>query len=90
MNKEERMIEVDLLQLARALWSKAVYIIIAALVFGILGYAGSKMLKTPIYQASARLIVNTQSGEVASKDRNSLAKELVDTYAVILRDRDIM
>ena len=90
MNKEERVIEVDLVQLIKAVWDKAVYILIAMLIFGIAGYAGSKFLKTPIYQATAKLIVNTQSvgSQDVSSDRVNSAKALVDTYAAVLCDRD--
>ena len=92
MNKEERVIELDLVRLVKALWSKAVYIVIIALIFGIAGFAGSKFLKTPIYQASAKLIVNTQSSDFqdVSSDRVNSAKALVDTYAIIIRDRDVL
>ncbi len=97
MNKEERIIEeriieLDLVQLAKALWGKAVYIVIIALIFGMAGFAGSKFLKTPIYQASAKLIVNTQSSDLSdvSNDRVNSAKALVDTYAIIIRDRDVI
>jgi len=92
MNKEERVIELDLVQLVKALWDKAVYIVIIALIFGIAGFAGSKFLRTPIYQASAKLIVNTQSADSqdVSNDRVNSAKALVDTYAIIIRDRDVL
>jgi len=92
MEKESREIEIDLLQLARALWGKAIYIVITTVVIGLLGFVGSKMFITPIYQASTKLIVNTQSGDKGnvSNDRLTSAKSLVDTYAVILRDRDVI
>lgn len=92
MNKEERVIELDLVQLVKALWDKAIYIVIVTLIFGVAGFAGSKLLKTPIYQASAKLIVSTQSGssQDVSNDRLNSAKNLVDTYAIIIRDRDVI
>ena len=92
MNKEERVIELDLIQLIKALWSKVTYILIVSLIFGIAGFAGSKFLKTPIYQATAKLIVNTQSTgtQDVSSDRVNSAKALVDTYADVLCDRDVI
>lgn len=92
MNKEERVFELDLVLLVKALWSKAVYILIVALIFGAAGFAGSKFLKTPIYQATAKLIVSTQSSgsQDVSNDRVNSAKALVDTYAAIIRDRDVI
>ena len=79
MNKEERVFEIDLVQLVKALWSKVIYILIVALIFGTAGFAGSKFLKTPIYQATAKLIVNTQatSSQDVSNDRVNAAKALV-------------
>lgn len=92
MNKEDRVIELDLLQLVRVLWEKGIYIVIATVVFGLLGFMGSKLLKTPIYQASAKMIVNTQAKDTqnVSSDRLNSAKNLVDTYAIIIRDRDVI
>ena len=92
MNKEDQMIEIDLIKLGKALWSKAVFVLIIALIFGCAGFAGSKFLKTPIYQATAKLIVSTQSvgSEDVSNDRVNSAKALVETYAVVIRDRDVI
>lgn len=92
MNKEERIFELDLVQLGKVLWSKAIYILIVALIFGAAGFAGSKYLKTPIYQATAKLIVSTQSSgsQDVSNDRVNSAKALVETYAIIIRDRDVI
>ena len=92
MNKEEHVIELDLIKIAKALWNKVVYILIITLIFGCAGFAGSKTLKTPIYQATAKLIVCTQSigSEDVSNDRVNSAKALVETYAVVIRDRDVI
>ncbi|MBR4017863.1 MAG: capsular biosynthesis protein [Oscillospiraceae bacterium] len=92
MNKEDRVFEVDLLQLFRVLIDNLKYIILATVVFGILGYFGSKLLLTPIYEADAKMIVNTSKNDdnkVTSDQLNS-AKNLVDTYAVIIRSRDVL
>ena len=92
MNKKDHVIELDLLQICRALWEKAIYIVIVTVVFGLIGFVGSKMLKTPVYQASAKLIVSTQTSgsQEVSNDRLTSAKNLVDTYAIIIRDRDVI
>lgn len=92
MNKEDNVMEIDLRKLGAALWSKAVYILIICLIFGCAGFVGSKYFRTPIYQASAKLIVSTQASDTenVSNDRVNSAKALVETYAVVLLDRDVI
>jgi capsular polysaccharide biosynthesis protein len=90
MEREER--EIDLLQLARVLWRDIRYIIAAALIMGLLGLMVSGLLMTPIYEASAKLIVNTRSSESEglTSDQMKSAKNLVETYAVIITSRDVL
>lgn len=92
MNKEDREFEIDLLQLGRALWGKAIYILLVAVIFGLLGFIGSKVFLTPIYQASAQMIVNTRVGDdqKVSNDQLNSAKSLVDTYAIVIRSRNVL
>lgn len=92
MNKEERGIEINLLQLLKKLLVNAKYIILVTCVFGALGFFGSKMFMKPVYQAGAKMIVNTrkdQSQNITNDNINS-ARNLVETYAVILRGRDVV
>lgn len=92
MIKEEREFEIDLLQLGRALLEKAVYIVIATVILGLLGFVGSTFLLKPVYQASAKMIVNTKTGDNqnVTNDQLNSAKNLVNTYAVIIRSRDVL
>jgi len=92
MNREEREFEIDLLRLFKLLWSKVLIIALVTVVFGVGGYIGSKLLLSPVYQANAKMIVNTQTGNTGdvSNDRLNSAKNLVDTYAIIIRDRDVI
>lgn len=92
MNRDDRDIEVDLLQLLRVLWAKARYILLVAVVFGILGAVWSTMFVTPIYEASAKMIVNTRKddSQYVTNDQLNSAKNLVDTYAIIIRSRDVL
>lgn len=92
MNQEDREIEIDLLQLGRALWEKAIYILLVAVIFGLLGFAGSKMFVTPVYQASAKMIVNNRKDDTqyVTNDQLNSAKSLVDTYAIIIRSRNVL
>lgn len=92
MNNESREIEIDLVQLIRALWQKAIYIVIVAVIFGILGMVASATLITPIYEASGKMIVNTRKDESTniSNDQLNSAKSLVETYAIVIRSRDVV
>jgi len=92
MNREERGIEIDLLQLAKRLLENAKYIILATVIFGILGYVGTVMFVTPVYQAGAKMIVNSRKDETLNitNDQLNSARNLVETYAVIIRGRDVL
>lgn len=92
MNKEEQGVEIDLMQIVRALLSNLKYIIVVTVLFGVLGYLGNTMLVTPIYEAGAKMIVNTRKDENqnVTNDQINSAKNLVNTYAVIIRSRDVL
>lgn len=92
MNKEEQGMEIDLMQIIRTLLGNLKYIILVTVLFGVLGYAGSTMLVTPIYEAGAKMIVNTRKDESqnVTNDQINSAKNLVDTYAIIIRSRDVL
>lgn len=90
MAKESR--ELDLWQLGRVLMKNAKYIIAAALILGILGLLFSAVFMTPVYEASAKMIVNTRNdeNENLTNDQLNSAKNLAYTYAVILTSRDVL
>ena len=92
MNKENREIEIDLLQLCKAILAKAKYIVLVTVIFGVCGFYGSKMLIEPVYEATVKIIVITQNNDAegVSNDRLNSAKSLVDTYAVIIKNRTLM
>ncbi len=92
MDREERGIEIDLLQIAKKLLENTRYIILVTVIFGILGYFGTVMFMTPVYQAGAKMIVNSRKDETINitNDQLNSARNLVDTYAVIIRGRDVL
>ena len=92
MNREAQGMEIDLMQIVRALLGNLKYIVLVTVLFGVLGYFGSKMLVTPIYEAGAKMIVNTRKDENqnVTNDQINSAKNLVNTYAVIIRSRDVL
>ena len=90
MIKDDR--ELDLWQLARVLRKNLKYIIAATLLLGLLGLLGSTLLMTPIYEAKTKMIVNTRvdKNENLTNDQLTSAKNLVDTYAVVITSRDVL
>ena len=90
MMKEER--EIDLLQMGRVLWKNVRYIVAVTLIVGFLGLLGSALLMTPIYEANAKMIVNTRNdqNENLTNDQLTSAKNLVSTYAIIITSRDVL
>ena len=92
MSKEEHGLEIDLFQLFGKFLENAKYIILTMLVLGLVGLLCGSMLIKPIYQASAKMIVNTRKDESqnVTNDQINSAKNLVETYAVIIRSRDVL
>lgn len=92
MDREEQGIEINLMQLIRKLLDSVKYFILVMIVFGLLGYIGSTYFITPIYEANAKLIVNSRKEETENitNDQLNSAKNLVGTYAVIIRGRDVL
>ena len=92
MNREENGIEINLMQIVDKLLENAKYIIVIMILFAILGFAGSSLFITPMYEASAKMIVNSRRDESVNvtKDQLNSSRDLVDTYAVIICGRDVV
>ena len=92
MKREEREVEIDLLQLILTLWANVKYIILVTFIAGLIGLIVSATLITPMYEASAKMIVNTRKDETqnVTNDQLNSAKSLVNTYAIIIRSRDVL
>lgn len=69
-----------------------ILIIAVGLVGGIATYCVCSFFVSPVYEASAKMIVNTrqdQTGNVTS-DQITSAQKLVDTYGIIIRSRKVL
>ena len=64
----------------------------ATIVFGIAGFFGTKYLITPQYEASVNMIVNTkqENTSAVSNDNITSAKNLVSTYAIIIKSNTVL
>lgn len=91
--KNEEELEIDLLQLAKALWRKAWALLIAALIGAGVFLGATLLFVTPTYKASVLMYVNSSDISVGgtkvsiSQGELSTAKSLIETYAVILKTR---
>lgn len=94
MNKiENEEMEIDLLQLMRALWRRAWAIVLVAAIFGAAALGGTAMFIKPLYKAEALMYVNSSNISVGgtkvsiSQSELTAAQTLVDTYIVIMNTR---
>lgn len=89
--KTNKVEEIDLLQLAKALWHWAWALILSMLVFGGAGFFYAYVLITPLYQSSALLYVNNSTLSVGNTSVSlsdlTASQSLVETYSVILKTR---
>ena len=94
INREED--EIDLLQLAAALWHRAWAIFLVMLIGGAIAFGVTQFLITPIYSSSAMLYVNNSSVSLGNTKVSitsgdlSAQEGLIDTYSVILKSRNTL
>lgn len=88
--------EVDLIQLASALWHRAWLIALMMLLAGVIAFCVTRFLVIPKYNASAMIYVNNSSvslgnTKVSITSSDLSAQEgLIDTYSVILKSRNTL
>lgn len=93
MNRNNEEYEIDLLKLFGKLWSKALVIILIALLFATAAFAVTLLFITPTYEASVSFYVNNSSFSLGSTSFSISASELsasnslVNTYVYILESR---
>ena len=83
---------IDLLEVLNAVRQHILAIILTTLVLAAAGFGVSKFLMTPMYQASALMIVNTRqdvNANVTSDQINSATK-LVSTYSIIIKSDTVL
>jgi len=87
----EEYMEIDLIQLAKALWRHIVIIVLVMILGGGAGFAMARYVIPAKYQASALLYVNNSSISMGSTSISlsdlSASQTLVDTYIAILKTR---
>ncbi len=93
MNNKNDEIEIDLLKLIKALWRRALVIILIALLGASIAFAYTAFLVTPTYEATTSFYVNNSSISIGSMSYSisggelNAASTLVNTYIYILKSR---
>ena len=93
MNREDDVIEIDLMAVLNVLKAKIKAIVAITLVCGLLALGITGIFITPTYKAETLLYVNNSSFSIGSTDVSisegdiQAAQSLVDTYIVILQTR---
>ena len=83
---------IDLMELARLLWAHVVQIVAAAVAAALICLLVCMFVLTPKYQASINMIVNTRqdSSSTFTSDNFNTAKNLISTYAVIIKGNTVL
>ncbi len=93
---EKEYLEIDVLQLFRALWKRFWLIVLSMVIAGGFLFWYSSFIIPPKYTASAMLYVNNSSISVGSASISisnqdlTAAQSLVKTYVVILKSRNVL
>ena len=91
---EQEYDTIDLRQLFEIVRRNLLLIVAVTVLFAAVGYLGTTFLITPQYEASAILIVNSREGQQlqgsVTNDSLNSAKQLVETYSVILKSDTVL
>ena len=83
---------IDLMEIAHLLWAHIVQIVAAAVAAALICLLVCMFALTPKYQASINMIVNTRQDTTTTftSDNFNSAKNLISTYAVIIKSNTVL
>lgn len=89
---QEEELEIDLKELFGNLLDNWILIAVTTVVAAVIGILGTQLLITPQYKASVNMIVNSRQDSTGSltNDNITSSKNLISTYAVILKSNIIL
>lgn len=92
MNQNRKENEyINLAEVFNAIIRHAAIVLLAGLICGIGGFLYSAFVVTPLYNASAMMIVNSgERNDYVTQDQLNSATTLVETYAVIITSDTVM
>lgn len=90
--QEQREKTISIQELYVLLKRYFLLIIAAGLIGGIVTYCICSFFVAPVYEASAKMIVNSRQEQTGSvtNDQITSAQKLVDTYAIIIRSQSVL
>lgn len=88
MNQEEE--EIDLVEIFYLLWNNFLKIILCLILGGGLAFAYSYFLVTPLYQATAKMYINSSSKSVVDISDLQISSQLKGDYKVLLTSRELL
>lgn len=92
MTQETKEKSISLQEMLILLKKHLIMIVAAGLIGGLLTFCVCSLFVAPVYEASAKMIVNArqeQTGTVTN-DQILSAQKLVDTYAIIIRSQSVL
>ena len=93
MENDERKkeIEIDLVPILKAIWSKLWLIVLVGVLVAAMAFVATKIFIKPTYRCGFTAYVNNQhSSESLSNQDISAGKQLVDTYVTVIRSNKIL
>ena len=91
---EQEYETIDLREIFLLIKKNIVWIVLSIVLGAVLGYIGTVLFMTPQYEASATMIVNSREDmaaqTVVTNDQIVSAKQLVETYSVILKSDTVL
>lgn len=91
MNQTRESIEIDLKRMVLVLWSNLWVILLVGFLVACLSYGYARFMITPSYSATTQLYVNNNYDSPGfSTSQITAAKELADTYMVIMKSRNVL
>lgn len=86
----ERVEEIDLLELIQALKKKIVYLILAAVLGGVVAGAYTKFMVTPLYTSTATVLVLSKDTTLTSIADLQLGTQLTSDYSTLMLTRPVL
>ncbi len=92
MENQQYEQEIDLLELLRELIENWKLILATIVITALLGFGATKFLMVPQYESTVNMIVNAKQESNGSLTNDNIisAKNLVDTYAIILKSNIVL
>lgn len=90
-SERKKEIEINVMPILKALWSKLWLILLIGAVFAGMAFAATKLFVKPTYRCGFTAYVNNQhnSESLSNQDINA-GKQLVDTYVTVIRSNKIL